>query len=431
MPLWYQLFRGSLLLLQAELGTYVFAYSLKKRPDFWQRLILGTMAGVVLLHLFRISLFSVNDDRVNSAGRILSSMLTYFTLTLICWRSFDESFWTALFVASSGFIAQDMGGTLKTLLRLLPGANAFFSGSLGTLLLDAVAYQLLYLLLFFAFRPFTRDREENFGNRVKTIFSSLVLLLCLGMARITQGNPERNELSVLAESLSQLLLDIFVLLLQFGVMERAKLSRSVDTMRELVHQQYEQLSQSRECVELVNEKYHDLKGLLESFQGNEISPQQLEKLREKLGTYDTFVDTGNRVLDVVLAEKRGSCNRRGIDLTALVDGKALSFMEELDLYALVGNALNNAIDAVSQLPEGERFIHMTASGGDGMVSLHVENPYTGELRMENRLPQSQRDARYHGFGMKSMERIVEKYGGVLSVTPRDGLFCLDVLLATE
>ena len=427
MPLWYQLFRGPLLLIQAELGTLVFAYSLKPRRDFAQRLILGTMAGFVLLHLFRISLFPFMDNSVNNAGRILSTILTYFILVGICWYSFDETFFTALFAASSGFVAQDMAGTLKILLRLLPSAGRVFSGSLGTLLMDAVAYLVFYLLLFFAFRPYTRYRDENFDNRTKAVFSSLVLLLCLGMARITQGNPERNEISVIAESVSQLLCDVFILLLQFGVMERARLSRSVDAMRELVHQQHEQFRQSKESVDLVNEKYHDLKGLLESFQGS-VSQGQVDRLREKVGTYDTFVDTGNRVLNVVLAEKRASCGRRGIELTALVDGTALNFMEELDLYSLVGNALNNAIDAVSALPEGERFINLTSSAADGMVTLHVENPYAGELLMANNLPQSRRDARYHGFGMKSMERIVEKYGGVLSVTPREGLFCLDVLL---
>lgn len=82
-------------------------------------------------------------------------------------------------------------------------------------------------------------------------------------------------------------------------------------MRELIHQQHEQFHQSKESTALVNEKYHDLKSLLESFQG-QISQTQIDQLKEKVGGYDTLVDTGNRVLDVVLAEKRATCGRRGM-----------------------------------------------------------------------------------------------------------------------
>ncbi len=92
------------------------------------------------------------------------------------------------------------------------------------------------------------------------------------------------------------------------------------------------------------------------------------------------------------------------------------------------NALNNAIDAVSKLPEGERFISLSAKCTNGMLMLHVENPFCGSLTMEDGLPRSPRDERYHGFGMKSMKRIAEKYDGTLSVQSENGIFGLDVLL---
>lgn len=427
MPGWYAQIRTPILLVQAVLGVFVFAYSLKRRSHFWLRLTGGMALGCAALHLMRLVFFPNMDDYVNNMGRIILTLATYLALIVVCWFIYDESVWTALFVAASGFIAQDMGGTLKTLLKLVPFVEDMCLNDMGILLVDIVAYYGLYAVLFWLFRPFTRDREENFGNRVKAVFSTLVLLFGLGMARITQGNSTRNEIAVFAESLYQMLCGVFILLLQFGVMERAKLSRSVDTMRELVHHQHEQFRQSKEATDLVNEKYHDLKGLLEGFQG-QISQAQIDQLKENVGEYDTLVNTGSRVLDVVLAEKRAACGRRGIELTTFVDGGPLSFLEELDLYALVGNALNNAIDAASQVPEGERFITLTTAAQDGMVTIHVENPYSGQIVMESDLPKSQRDARYHGFGMKSMARIVEKYGGTLAVNAREGLFCLDILL---
>lgn len=427
MPDWYAAVRTPILLLQSVLGVILFAYSLRRRGHFYLRLALSTALGCAVLHGAKLLFFPDMSNMVNSTGRIVLALAAYFILIAVCWCIFEESFWTALFTASSGYIAQDIAGTMKTLLRLIPFVNSLCLDDLGILLVDLVTYGGFYGLLYLSFRPFTRNREENFGNREKAVFSFVVLLFCVGMARIAQGNSTRNDTAVFAESIYQMLCGAFILLLQFGVMERAKLSRSVDAMRELVHQQYEQFRQSRESTALVNEKYHDLKGLLESFQG-QISQEQIDRLKEKVGEYDTFAATGNRVLDVVIGEKRAVARRRGIELTTYVDGKPLGFVEELDLYSLIGNALNNAIDAASVLPEEERYIILTTSAEEGMVTVHVENPYSGELVMENHLPKSQRDERYHGFGMKSMERIVNKYSGTMAVKAENGIFYLDVIL---
>lgn len=427
MPAWYADIRIPILLLQSVIAVSIFAYSLNRRRFFWLRLVLGTAAGGGTLHLARLVFFPDVNSVVNSLGRITMTIATYLILIAVCWLAFEESFWTALFVASSGYIAQDLAGTLKTMFKLIPVVDSLCRDNLGILLVDVVVYLGFYAVLYLAFRPFTRNREENFGNREKAVFSFVVLLFCFGMARLAQGNADRNRAAVLAECVYQLLCDLFILLLQFGVMERARLSRNVDTMRELVHQQHERFRQSKESTALVNEKYHDLKSLLESFQG-QISQEQITQLKEKISEYDTFAATGNRVLDVVLAEKRAAAKHRSVELTTFVDGSPLGFLEELDLYSLVGNALNNAIDAASKLPEGERYIILTTAAEEGMVTIHVENPYTGTLVMENHLPKSQRDARYHGFGMKSMERIAKKYDGTLAIKAENGIFFLDIIL---
>lgn len=293
--------------------------------------------------------------------------------------------------------------------------------------MDLACYGGVYLVLAVSFRPLLREREVDFNNWLKALFSLLTLAFCITMARLTLADPARSDITILVESSYQILLGLFFLFFQFSVIGRAKLRHSVEAMQEIIHTQYDQFRQSRDSVDLVNEKYHDLKGLLDGYHG-QISPEQMEQLRAKVDEYDVYVDTGNRVLDIVIAEKRAICNQRGIELTTLLDGAQLDFMEELDLYSLVSNALNNAIDAAGALPEGERFITLTAAAQSGMVTLHVENPYAGELVLEDDLPKTQRDERFHGFGMRSMRRIAEKYGGTLAAKPADGIFRLDIIL---
>lgn len=427
MPQWYLIYRIPILFLQIAVGILIFTRPLSKRKHFRLRFSLGCLGGMALLRAAQLlthggqafSSPSIWRSIFSFAASLLAILLTYF-----CCR---ESVWTILFISSSGGIAQNMAGTFKTLLRLIPAVETLGAHPLGVLMVDLLSYGGMYLALFAAVRPLLREREVDFDNRLKALFAVLTLFFTVGMSLLTTADPEQSALTVATESIYQIVCGLLVLFLQFAVIGRAKLNRNVAAMQELIHTQHNQFLQSKESVELVNEKYHDLKGLLDGFQG-QISAEQVARLEEKVREYDVFVNTGSKVLDIVIAEKRTICNQRGIELTALLDGGALDFVEELDLYSLISNVLNNAIDAVSKLPEGSRFIILTAASKGNLVTIHEENPYAGELIMEGGLPQSQRDKHYHGFGMKSIKRVVEQYGGNLTISSANGLFSLDMIL---
>lgn len=428
MPGWYVDFRLPLLFVQSAIGVQLFAYPLQRRDRFVARVLGFGAVFLLLLWVCGNTLYLRGPTPAAALGRVASVVTVYLLLILFTWRCYAESFWTALFVASSGYIAQDVAGSVKTIFKLLPPFAELAAHPVGVLLLDALCYGGGFAALFFAFRPFTRRRNENFDNKLKAVFSFGVMLLCIGMARLTQDNPDRNTMSRLCESLYAVLCGIFILVMQFGVMERARLSRNVDDMRRMLRQQRAQYEAGKSSMELVNEKYHDLKALLRSFHG-QLPASQMQKLEQRVQQYDVYVHTGNAALDVLLTERRALCVSRDIQLTTLLHGPDLAFMEELDLYTLFGNALDNAVEAVSQLPEGrEKFIAMTEQRQGNMVSVHIENPFAGTLTFTDGLPNSSRDPRYHGFGMRSMERIVQNYGGTLTAGQQDGLFSLDLLL---
>lgn len=428
MPDWYASVRLPFLFLQALVGMELFAYPLAKRRRFVLRAALGLAVALPLSQMCSIFWQSREIFPAGMTGRAFSMVAVYLLLILLAWFCYRESIWTALFVASSGYIAQDIAGSLKMVLRLIPSFAALAAHPLGILLADLICYGGVFTVLYFSFRPFTRRRSENFDNKLKAVFSFGVMLLCIGMARLTQDNAARNAAAQLSESLYAILCGVFILTLQFGVMEQARLSHNVEEMRRMLQKQRDQYEAGKSSMELVNEKYHDLKALLRSFHG-QISTDQLEKLEERVQEYDVYVHTGNAALDVLLTERRALCARRGIQLTCLFPGPDLAFMEELDLYTLFGNALDNAIEAVGALPpEREKFISMTGTREGNVITVHIENPYTGALTFEDGLPRSARDPRYHGFGMRSMERIVQNYGGTLTASGQDGLFCLDLLL---
>lgn len=427
MPDWYIEYRLPIFLLQSVLGVLPFSTYLNKRDKFPQRFCGSTLLLMVLIYLIKIGVFSDPEIFASGPVRVLMSLVTYLFLIVICFFIFDENIFTALFISASGYIAQDMAGTTKTFLRVIPFVDAISNHPVGILILDAFVYGGMYLLLYFTLKPFTRQRDSSFGDREKAVFSALVLVFCIGMARLTIDNPQRNAWSVASESVYQFLCDVLILLLQFGIMERHRLAKGVESYRELVHEQYDQMKRSKESVDLVNEKYHDLKSILDKMEAH-FSKEQVEKLRDKISEYDTFLTTGSDIIDVVLAEKSALCRQKGIELTTMVGGKSFDFMEEIELYSLFGNLLNNAIEAASKVPAEKRFITLNTSDDGSIVSIHSENPYEGEVDIVGNIPVSHRDRDYHGFGIKSIERTVKKYDGTVVAKTEQGLFILDIVM---
>lgn len=426
MPEWYRNIRLPLLLLQSVLGTSVFTSLLKRKTHFPLRACCSLSVGVLCLSS-ALLFYQTDYTLFFTAIRTGCHVLCYLCVIFFIYCCYEESIWTVLLVASSGYIAQDLCGSFKSVLKTIPSILVLAKHPFGILLLDLLCYGGGFLLLAYLLRPYLQ-RRDLLDDKFKAIFSFFVLLLCIGMARITQDNRQRNEISVLSESIYQMLCDIFLLLLQFGVMEQRQMRQNVDTMKELLHEQYVQFETSKEKTQLVNEKYHDLKQLLQGFHGK-VPAAQMQKLEKELDGYEAIPHTGNEILDVLLSDKKTLCIQRDIQMTCYVGGADLSFVEELDLYSLFNNILNNAVEAVSQLPpEQERFITLTACREENMVTIHAENPCIGTVEFRDGLPQSQRDPNYHGFGMRSMERIAEKYSGSLIAKQTGNIFRLDIIL---
>ncbi len=425
---WYKESRSALLLLQSVIGALLVSYPLKKRSRYLFRLAGAVAAGCAFLVLVgnRIYLHGTSLQAIASHAAV--PLIVYILLIGVIWFSYDESLWTVLFTAATGYMAQDIAGSVKTLFRQAAVIDSFSRTQFGILAVDFFCYGLVYTLLFFALRPFLKNREDNFDNKIKAVFSVSVIVLCILMARLSQDNPVRNQQAVIAEAVFQIVIDIVIIALQFGVMEQAKLTSRVETMRELVHQQRVQYEASKESAQIINEKYHDLKHLIKSFRGT-VPQEQLDQLKQSIAAYERPANSGNEVLDVLLAEKIGICQQRNIVLTCSLGMTDFSFVEELDLYSLFQNALTNAINAVSALPEdAERFISLSAAREGNMLTIHMENPCAEDIEFVDGLPQTKDDPDWHGFGMKSMNRIAEKYDGMLTAEQRGKMFLLDILL---
>ena len=136
------------------------------------------------------------------------------------------------------------------------------------------------------------------------------------------------------------------------------------------------------------------------------------------------------MLDAILTAKSSYCLDHGITLTSLADGEALGFMGVVEVSALFGNALDNAIEAVSKLADREqRLIRLSVARQKGFLCVKVENRCLDSLVVEGELPRTTKpDKALHGYGLKSIQATAEWYGGSVTVQAEKGWFTLGIVI---
>ena len=206
-----------------------------------------------------------------------------------------------------------------------------------------------------------------------------------------------------------------------------------DTLRNIMNMQYSNYKLSKESIDIVNQKYHDLKhqiNLLKSGADSEKSGEYLEKMEREIKIYETQNKTGNKVLDTILTSKSMHCQRHSIELKFMGEGNLLNFMEDMDISALFGNMLDNAIESVVKIKEKEkRLISLHVIQDKQFIRIRMENYCEEDVQFQDGLPiTTKKDKRFHGFGMKSMKKLVEKYGGSVVAGKVDNWVELEILI---
>ncbi len=93
--------------------------------------------------------------------------------------------------------------------------------------------------------------------------------------------------------------------------------------------------------------------------------------------YDSTYQTGSHTLDMVLTQKALRCSQLNIPLSVIADGGLLNFMDDIDLYTMMANILDNAMEANEQINDPEaRTITLSVHERKGLIILQAENPYT-------------------------------------------------------
>ena len=154
-------------------------------------------------------------------------------------------------------------------------------------------------------------------------------------------------------------------------------------------------------------------------------------LESDLNTVDMPVKTGNPMADAILGSKLALAAEKHIPVKTSVQIPVKFGFPELDLCVILGNLLDNAIEASLSLPEEERMIRVYMDIKETRLYLSVTNLCAGRklLKTGGRFASGKGEG--HGFGLIRIDTIVERHGGYLSRNSEDGAFTTEILLPLE
>ncbi len=295
---------------------------------------------------------------------------------------------------------------------------------------EVISLFALALLLAGCWFLFVRNLDYKALFGVKNVKLVAVCLVVLILITVLHSAFNRST----AQLIGRVFLVVCVCLaifLVFGLSAQVKLTREKEEIEQLLHKQEKLHQMSKENINMINLKCHDLKHRISAIK-NGGSGADFTDIDQAVDTYDSFIKTGNEDLDIVLAEKSLYCKKYGIQLSCIIDGEKLGFMSPVDIYALFGNAFDNAIEALKNVPEEKRVISLTVQKNGRFLGIRMENYCETVLQFADGLPITvKQEKNFHGYGMKSISYITEKYGGNLLAEQSGDMFVLGIVFAAD
>lgn len=411
-------------------ATLIFACRCERRPHFWLRAV-GVLVPIRLLCF----LFT----RTYGGSLLLEAFYSGVLILLMilglqfCFR---ENIWNMLFYFGSGFMTWYMTDRLFLIMASLCRQNTWLSpyfveGTIPHILLYIGSFLLIYLIVFLTVGKRMRRLQ---GYDIPMQNSLLLLVLVCILTPIfyfeSQVIANYNLFFYNLLNLGEIIFFLFMLLMQVLTLVAAKERSEMHTMQTLLLEEQRQYRLIKEKMDAINIKCHDLKHQIWDLrETGQVDRAYLDSLEQSVSIYSSVLRTGNETLDVLLTDKRLHCTTNGIQFTCMVDGAKVNFMEVMDIFSLFGNILDNAIECEMNLPPETRFIHLSVRSANQLLLIHAENHFEGVLELRDGLPVTTKaDRDSHGYGMLSIRRVVQKYGGNLVVSSEDQLFQIDIVI---
>lgn len=196
---------------------------------------------------------------------------------------------------------------------------------------------------------------------------------------------------------------------------------------ESIKQQYEEIHMIRHDMK---HAYSIINSLLLDGKYDE-AMKYVQSNSENITSTELIIDVGNDFVNAILNSKLSLAKTKGIEVLCGA-AKNLDGVEDEDLCALLGNMLDNAIEACVLCDKNKRMIEVNISSYSTQIVITVSNSVEGDVLERNHdLVTTKKDANNHGFGVESIRQIAKKYDGYVRFYQDNSVFNCKVLLLKQ
>lgn len=406
--------------------------------------LIAVMVAFPALFQIRMGVDFYSWEALTIGGISIAFILTLLVAMLGIGLCFKVSFGKLIFIGAGGYVIQNLMYDVVWMIKLLfPsfGGDSYltydslsiFSTDFAGAVFDLIGMLIIYagyIALYFLF-----VRKWGNGHYIKVsvgilLFYLIVVLLVLNILSYYAMSAEQSILITLL----LLVCSCFLLVIQFFVFNRVRLEQ-LEFAEHLAATAIDRQRIAKEAIDRINIKSHDLSrsvAALRREMSGEVVERQLRDTEQAVSDYDSVACTGNDSLDLILTEKKRICDKNHIEFTYMIDGDALLRIDFVDLYVMLSNALDNAIECVVQEEEPDRIISMKVFRKNGASFVNIENFCSHQLRFVGGMPQTiKEDKENHGFGMHSIRTVAKKYGGSIAVSQEMNRFILNIMFPFE
>ena len=338
------------------------------------------------------------------------------------WGSRAVNWLEALYITARAFLLAEFAASIEWQLHcwLFPHRSGF-----DPLALLVAVYGAVYGLMFWLerSRPLPEKHLDISNKAALAAFVMAGTVFVVSNFLFLGGSPATMNVFCIRTLVD--FCGVLVLAVQHEQLRENALHSELAAMDEVLRRQYEQYKRSKEGVNLINRRYHELKIQLARIRQEQDQTKQnaaIAAMEQNIRQYEAENKTGNPVLDTLLTAKTMECQQESITITSVADGRMLHFLTIRELCTIVGVALDSAIAAVRTQPDPEkRLIKVAVYSQGGFAMLRFEHyTQTPPALDADGLP-------VQGADLKSVGTTVQHHGGSMTVHWENNWYALRIL----
>lgn len=301
---------------------------------------------------------------------------------------------------------------------------------------------IIRLILLLTLILLTRnEKKERLMNIIRLIPKRIYILIALNillmgaLTSVIRYETSNSNAQIVSINVVLLLIFVISIIITISLISNCISKTFYNSVNSILEKQIKSQIEHYNQTEILNSNLrrfkHDytnhilcLKAMIGSNQNSE-ALEYIDKINSEISLSAKAFNTGHKIADAILNEK----HRIHSDIHIRFEGCIPDFIDNVDLCIVLGNAVDNAVEACDKLNDTDKIITVTANYQQSHFILIIKNPVEKDYIINGNFPETTKEEPLkHGFGLSNIKHVADKYDGDMSVEAVNGIFTLYLAL---